>query len=313
MSHTHQEDRSEAVGMTMRSGDPRIQDSVNLGSPSLRTSVAQGTGQSGPDSDLTVIVLTRRRMHLLDRALRSLAAQRDIALRAIVVVDECQPSVEYLEALPSSFGAIRSLRWVHVTREQGERSGPGRVARLREKAVSQVATSWCGFLDDDNVLETEHFSTLLQCAVRSPAPAAHSWRSLWTRDGRPYPLSGRHPWCHDPHAAARLFAQYEAAGIYRRHSNLVRDQVVPHCRSRSMVDTSEWILRTAFLVQLGFCQEYTVEDWQLGRTEDSKLLDQIVEQGVPIPSTCRPTLRYYFGGYSNDPSHEAAALAGWLP
>ncbi len=299
--------------MTMRSGNPRIQKSVKLALPSPWTSAAQGAGEPVAESDLTVIVLTRRRMHLLGRALRSLAAQRDMALTAIVVVDECQPSVEYLEALPSSFGAIRSLGWVHVRREPGERSGPGRIALLRETAVSQVATSWSAFLDDDNVLETEHFPTLLQCAVHNPAPAAHSWRSLWTRDGRPYRLSGRHPWCRDPHAASRLLAQYEAAGIYRRHSHIVRDQVVPHCRSRSMVDTSEWILRTAFLIEMGFCQEYTVEDWHLGRTEDSKLLDQLVERGIPIPSTCRPTLRYYLGGYSNNPSHEAAALAGWLP
>lgn len=299
--------------MTMRSGNPRIQESVKLALPSPWISAAEGAGEPVAESDLTVIVLTRRRMHLLGRALRSLAAQRDMALSAIVVVDECQPSVEYLEALPPSFGAIRSLKWVHVRREQGERSGPARIARLRETAVSRVATSWSAFLDDDNVLEREHFPTLLQCAVHNPAPAAHSWRSLWTRDGRPYPLSGRHPWCRDPHAASRLFTQYEAAGIYRWHSHIVRDQVVPHCRSRSMVDTSEWILRTPFLIEMGFCQEYTVEDWQLGRTEDSKLLDQIVEQGVPIPSTCRPTLRYYLGGYSNNPSHEAAALAGWLP
>ncbi len=278
------------------------------------TGTAAGHWREGEGPpDLTVIVLTRRRMRLLDRALGSLAAQREFALNVIVVVDDCPLSMEHLEALPSSYNAIRLLRWVHIEREAGERSGPSRIARLRETAVGLVTTSWSAFLDDDNTLEPEHFSTLLQCVVRNQAPAAHSWRSLWTRDGRPFPLTGRHPWCREPHSAARLFEQYEAAGIYQRHSNVIRDQVVPGFRHLSMVDTSEWIFRTTFLRGLRFCQDYTVEDWQLGRTEDSKLLDQIVEQGISIPSTRRPTLRYQLGGYSNYPSHKAAALAGWLP
>jgi len=140
----------------------------------------------------------------------------------------------------------------------------------------------------------------------------HSWRSLWSRDGKPFLLNGFHPWCRDSQLARRLFLAYAADGIYRTDSHIVSDQVIPHCRIKSMVDTSEWLLKTAFVQKLGFCEEYTYHDWIISRAEDSKLLDRIVSLGIPVPSTCQPTLKYYLGGYSNNWSEEAAQEKGWL-
>jgi hypothetical protein len=78
-----------------------------------------------------------------------------------------------------------------------------------------------------------------------------------------------------------------------------------------MVDMSEWVFDTEFLREIGFVVEYSAKDWETSRTEDSKLLDEIVTRGLRIPSTQNPTLRYYMGGYSNDWSNEAAQLEGW--
>jgi hypothetical protein len=271
-----------------------------------------GAGDGMTGADLTTIVLTRRREPLLARALRSLARQRGVQLAVMVVVDDCPPTWRYVQRYEPTLGAVRSVRHIYAERGRAERSGPGRVARLRDAALGLVQTEWVAFLDDDNVVEPEHYVSLLQRAAESAAPAVHSWRSLWDPTGQPFLLSGRHPWCHDSDLAETLFVQYEAAGIYQRDSHVVRDQVVPHDRARSMVDTSEWLFRADFLGALELCQEYTLEDWRQARTEDSKLLDQIVESGLPIPSTQRATLRYSLGGYSNNPLAEAASMTGWV-
>ena len=109
-----------------------------------------------------------------------------------------------------------------------------------------------------------------------------------------------------------MFVEYEEAGIYRRHTNIVADQVVPLHRERSMVDTSEWLFSAALLRSIGFVADYSRGDWITCRTEDSKLLDRIVESGISVPSTRRPTLRYFLGGYSNNWACDGASIEGWL-
>jgi hypothetical protein len=206
---------------------------------------------------------------------------------------------------------VNSFKWIAVKRTALERSGPKRLSVLRNLALEMVDTYWCSYLDDDNELEPTHFRTLVHCAMRTASPAAHSWRSLWLRDGTPFCLRERHPWCRDPALSTKLFNQYVEAGIYQVGSNVVQDQVVPHRRSESMVDMSEWLFVTDFIRRLGFVNEYCAEDWQTSRAEDSKLLDAIVATGLRIPSTQQCTLRYYMGGYSNDWSNAAAQIEGW--
>ena len=132
------------------------------------------------------------------------------------------------------------------------------------------------------------------------------------RDGTAFLLKDKHPWCRDPGLARTLFRQYRDVGIYQVGSNIVHDQVVPYRRNVSMVDMSEWVFVTEFIQGIGFAGDYCPDDWKTSRTEDSKLLDRLVEMGLKIPSTEEPTLRYNLGGYSNDWSNEAAQIEGWI-
>lgn len=265
-------------------------------------------------SELTIIIVTRGRVGLLRRALISLQQQRDVKFHVSIVVDDCAPTCALLRDLPPLGGAICSSEWMFAKRSIREQSGPKRLAKLRGWAVSQTKTPWCSFLDDDNELEIDHFSTLLdEGKNHAPPPLAiHSWRSLWNSDRSPHVLKDRHPWCRDPKLARSMFQNYQAAGIYRVNSNIVSDQVVPYRRDISMVDTSEWLFQTAFLRELGFDVEYSYNDWLMSRTEDSKLLDKIVALGISVPSTRKPTLRYYLGGYSNAWNADGAQSAGWF-
>jgi hypothetical protein len=261
---------------------------------------------------LTTIIVTRGRVALLARTIRSLIAQLDVEIDLRVIIDDCERTRTYLDRRGRTAGAVHSVHAQYVTRSKAERSGPRRLAALRKIGLTDVETSFCAFLDDDNELESRHYGLLAGAVAESNSVAAHSWRTLWSRDGTAFPLTDRHPWSRDPIAAKRLFETYCKAGIYKVNSHVIRDQVTPFSRATSMVDTSEWLFTTAFLRQLRFTTRYTREDWLLSRAEDSKLLDAIVETGVVVPSTRAATLRYYLGGYSNDWTQEAAHIEGWV-
>lgn len=261
---------------------------------------------------VSTVIVTRDRVDLLARAIRSLTAQVDTAIDLRIVVDDCPSTRDYLQRSDRFAGAVRSMEWLYVGRSDSERSGPRRVATLREAGLALVQTPYCAFLDDDNELEPHHYSLLASCISANNSVAAHSWRTLWTREGTPFPLTDRHPWSRDAQVARHLFDRYRQAGIYQPNSHVVRDRVAPNCRVLSMVDTSEWLFDTSFLREISFVKTYSYDDWLLSRSEDNKLLDSIVQSGVVIPSTCTPTLRYYLGGYSNNWSQEAAQLEGWV-
>lgn len=259
---------------------------------------------------LTAIVVTRNRVVLLRRALQSLRTQNVGKINILVIVDDCDSTADFLALGGKDKFHPHVLKWVYKARTPKDRTGPIRLAALRNFALSAVKTEFCCFLDDDNQLEPEHYSRLLECMPGHHA--AHSWRSLWTRAGAPFPIVDKHPWCRDPELASNLFMQYRNAGIYEANSNVVRDQVVLGCRAQSMVDTSEWMFRSEFLQKIGFEAKYTAEDWETSRCEDSKLLDKIVELGIKVPSTKSATLRYHMGGYSNEWSTEGAELNSWI-
>jgi len=261
---------------------------------------------------LTTIILTHTRIELLKRALRSLEGQDSVQIHLIIMIDDCFLTSRFMETLPTFGSPIRSLRWFYFKRGLNEFSGPKRVATLRNLALPKIETEWCSYLDDDNELEPEHFSTLFESVMRYRSPATHSWRSIWTKSGRPFKIRGRHPWSNDKDLATRLFVQYRDAGIYQTGSNIIRDKVVPLSRNESMVDMSEWFFSTEFIRGIGFVEDYSLEDRISSRTEDSKLLDEIVKRNIKIPSTQKPTLRYYMGGYSNDWSNEASQIEAWL-
>jgi hypothetical protein len=229
-----------------------------------------------------------------------------------VVVDDCGATRDFLEKHPRVTGAIRSLEWHYLSRPASVRSGPSRVATLRKEGLSMVQNSFCAFLDDDNELEPEHYRRLECSIAESRSVAAHSWRSLWTRNGTPFRLTGYHPWSRDMRAAQETFDHYRRGGIYHLNSAIVRDQVIPRYRAVSMVDTSEWLFATSFLREVNFVTHYTYDDWLHSRAEDNKLLDWIVESGIPVPSTRTPSLRYYLGGYSNHWTQEGANIQGWV-
>jgi len=122
---------------------------------------------------------------------------------------------------------------------------------------------------------------------------------LW-RDGNPY-LESRMPWKRDLEESKRLYTELCIKGVFQPGSNIMRDRADPwdHPDPVRTVDTGEWLLERALLLEHPFCEYYTDADLAEMTTEDDKLLQTLVEHRIRIVCSELPTLRYYLGGYSN--------------
>lgn len=248
---------------------------------------------------ITVVTITRERPHLLVRAIRSVRLQ-DYSGQIIhtIIVDDCGATAKMLTE--GNYPTSQSFTWRLAQRRVGESSGPTRLARLRNSAVNVTETAWICFLDDDNEFEREHLSSLVACAIRTRSPAVHSHRKLFYSDGRPY-LERNMPWKRCREERERIYCELRSKGIFTEGSNIVKDRADPksHPDPARMVDMGEWLFRRELLIRFPFCEEYSYDDWLEVTPEDKKLLHTLVDHSVPIVSTCKPTLKYYLGGYSN--------------
>ncbi len=273
------------------------------------------------DYDLTVITVTRGRPALLKRALFTVADQDyPYPITHLVVVDDdadayrdiAAPKESSLSLAPSQTVGPRKVRWHFAIRQPGDRSGPPILGRLRNSAARMTETLLIAFLDDDNLLERHHFSSLLHCMLKTGCTAVHSQRRLLYADGRPY-IAQISPWRRDIPAAAAHYAQMRRHCIFVPWSNVVRDQV-QHCdipNRADEVDTSEWLFTREQVINTPFGESFSKEDWVRMTGEDVKLLSAIVKGEVSVASSHMPTLHYYLGGMSS--SLDMATSDTWRP
>ncbi|MGH8903839.1 MAG: glycosyltransferase family 2 protein [Egibacteraceae bacterium] len=259
---------------------------------------------------ITVITVTRERPALLRRAIRSVLVQDYRGPTThLVLVDGCPATISWLRSARPG-----PLSWMMVPRCPGQRSGPARLAKLRNLAVRLVKTRWMAFLDDDNEYEINHLSSLMACAQSSGSPAVHSQRTICWSDGQPY-LEQRMPWKRDKQLGGLIYKDLCDKGVFTPGSNVVRDRADPkgHPGPARMVDTSEWLFRRRLLLEMPFSETYSLQDWMEVIPEDNKLLQRLVAEEIPIVGTGLPTLRYYLGGYSNAFEGGEATGGLWQP
>lgn len=243
---------------------------------------------------LTVITLTRRRPVLVQRAIRSVQAQRTRhAVSHVVLVDDCPRTVA---TLASAAVGRPDLEIVPMPRQPHEVSGPARSSRLRNFGVRRAASRWIAFLDDDNEWAADHIQSLLECALANRVRAAHSHVGLLNEDGSPY-LRPAWPWANSEAEAERLYRHYVEKGICAPGSNVIGDR--PDLLDPA-VDTSAWLLARQLLLEVPFEERFTQSDAEGLIGEDDKLFQALISRREPIACTRRATLRYYLGGYSNN-------------
>jgi hypothetical protein len=112
--------------------------------------------RSQSEFDVSVVIPTHDRWPLVQVALRSVLAQRDARVRAIVV-DDCS-SHETGEALDQ----LQDERLIVLHHDVCRG-----VSAARNSGLAEVDTEWVSFLDDDDVLGPDHLAGMLR------APANH--------------------------------------------------------------------------------------------------------------------------------------------
>lgn len=273
--------------------------------------MARRLGRGGLTGGVTVVTVTRRRPELLERCIRSVAGQDYRGtLRHLIVVDDCSETASFLAGLEGN-GQGR-LRRILAKRHASESSGPPRLAKLRNLAAKRVDTTWTAFLDDDNEYEPHHIASLVDCAATTGCPAVHSHRQLLYFEGGPF-LEARWPWRRAAEEARACYRELVAAGVLEAGSNIVRDRVDASKLGGGimLVDTSEWLIRTEVLRQVGIPNQFSYEDWVQNLAEDDKLVAALVAAGVKIGCSKQPSLKYYLGGYSNDLDGEYSHSESW--
>jgi glycosyltransferase involved in cell wall biosynthesis len=116
-----------------------------------------------PTPDISVVIPTRNRRRLLERALRSVFAQREVTVE-VIVVDEgsSDDTGEYLRA-------VDDPRLTVVSHEV-----PAGVARARNAGLERAQAPWVAFLDDDDVWSPRKLAAQLS-ALESHGPRAWSY------------------------------------------------------------------------------------------------------------------------------------------
>lgn len=241
---------------------------------------------------ISVLTVTRR-CNALGRCLESVGCQDYAGAIEHVIVADDQPQVHHLLRQVTA-RAARTI--INIPREPGDVDGPVRLATLRNRAVTFAGHELVTFLDDDNVWDPSHLSSLQSLLTATRADLVHSERLLFTSDGRPY-LCPEYPWARDPDERRKIYKEYVQVGIMARGSHRLRDRMG---MTHSCVDLGEWLFPCPFLLAHPFEPTYSISDWQRIIVEDAKLSRSIAASGAKIVSTGQPTLRYFLGGYSNN-------------
>jgi glycosyltransferase involved in cell wall biosynthesis len=123
--------------------------------------------------DVSIIIPTRNRLPLLERALSAALSQRDVALEVIVVDDA---STDGTAAWIWELGAPQ----VHLERLRANQG----VALARNHGLARATGEWLAFLDDDDFWAPDRLSRLLAMARAEQADIALSRTVVVDERGR---------------------------------------------------------------------------------------------------------------------------------
>jgi hypothetical protein len=251
-----------------------------------------------PHSEVTVVIVSRGRPEI-GEAIESVCRQDYTKPIRLLILGDNWP--ELLCALPSSDGIETIVCKCRRGNDGPEPDPYRRVAYLRNLATTLVTTRRLCFLDDDNVWEPAHLSTLMAVINDSRCVAVHSWRRLMDRHGDPV-LPRRYPWLPPGPQADMLFAVYVQHGVMDPRDCVIRDRATLPVEGHDygMVDMGEWLFDRSVFSIVQFDDQGPADKYQLHTGEDDKLLREIRRLTIPVVCSQEATLRYRLGGFSND-------------
>ncbi|MGH3690548.1 MAG: glycosyltransferase family 2 protein [Microbacterium sp.] len=245
---------------------------------------------------VVVITLTRNRPEKLRKAMRSIAAQLHPAVQHLVVGDRCDFIGDSVNRVALEREFPRSV--VIANEHRTDSYLPTHLARLRARAAADADAEFVSMLDDDNLFEDDHLTSLADAVAVHDVGAAHSWRSLWDDDDQPWLIGTEDPWVPDPRLSRISFERLAHEGVFETGTNVVRDRA-RYDVGMGRVDTNEWFLTRELFLEYSRPTPPSPAERRLGLTEDALMTLRMVRAGVPIVTSGRATVRYFMGGYSN--------------
>jgi glycosyltransferase involved in cell wall biosynthesis len=148
-------------------------------------------------ADVTVVIPSRNRPHLVQRSISSALAQKGVSTTVVVVDDGSDDEAARL----MSRAAGPSVQVVRHTASRG-------VSAARNSGLARVRTAWVAFLDDDDYWAPEKIRHQLDALHRTP-------RAGWSCVGAVHVDAGSRPlyWRRPPDAEEALYVLSRDGGI----------------------------------------------------------------------------------------------------
>jgi dTDP-4-amino-4,6-dideoxygalactose transaminase/glycosyltransferase involved in cell wall biosynthesis len=250
--------------------------------------------------DISVVILTKNRKEKLERAIESVKKQDfdgNIELR--IIGDNCDYLEDIsVEKLPANI-VVESDN-IALNSSVGREQIVHRVSILRNIGIDLSCGKHICFLDDDNLWESHHLSSLMATIYNSNGFLAYSWRKLFLNNGEPWnPTTW--PWLGGDTPQELLFKVYKELKMLDANDNILRDSFSAFYDGKdfSTIDMGEWLINRIVFETIKFKTDYSKEEQGQLVTEDDQLLIDLKEFGFTGFPSKKATLRYYLGGYSN--------------
>jgi hypothetical protein len=249
-----------------------------------------------------VVVTHDRSPELVQRRIIQSIADQDYPKKELILIGESAPNLELLADRIRKHSSFEQFLWRNVPRPMEEEMCIwALVARCRNIGISLAGGEFISCQDDDNELEPDFASSLLEAIIRAKADAAWCYRRAVMPDGSPFPGTF-FPWVdNDPLRRRILYRIWKEAGIFRPGSPIIRDQLCARRNSErfSTVDPNEWLVRAELHRQIPYRERYSHLAISYHISFDDLWNIDIRNAGVRAVCTEKASLVYHLGGASN--------------
>ncbi len=254
---------------------------------------------------ISIIILTKNRKEKLLKAISSVSKQNfKNAIEILLIGDAC----DYLESieLPMLSKNITIKKHnIILDRSIDKNLIVHRVATIRNLAIKLTSQNCICFLDDDNLWETNHLSTLMNTLQTYQCKATYSWRKLFLNNGKPW-IPTTWPWIGSDVPQKKLLHIYKKLEMLDLKTNILKDkfEAVYNNRDYATIDMGAWLFKKELFDVVSFKTDYTKEEVNCLVTEDDQLLLDLKKLNFTVYPSKKATLKYYLGGFSNLYNHE---------
>ncbi len=256
---------------------------------------------------VSVIILTKNRKEKLINAINSVIKQdykHDVEI--LLIGDNCD-YLNNVEHLKLSKNKNITLRKHNIILDKGidKKLIVQRVATLRSFAIKLASQNCISFLDDDNLWEVNHLSSLMDTMNSNQCMVTYSWRKLYLSNGNPW-IPTTWPWLGSDVPQKELLNIYEQLDMLDFKTNILKDKfkAVYKGRDYATIDMGAWLFKKELFDVISFKTDYSKEEVNCLVTEDDQLLLDLKKFNFLAYPSEKATLKYYLGGFSNLYNHE---------